>query len=218
MNDKIKQLVDEYAKWERLIKDGKVEIEKIKAQIQEIAVSEMENSKHKTTKYYGTESNVAIVTKAETVKMASFSFLRSVLGSVTGDFVKEDVTYKMTDPFKKMVAPLCQGGYIEQKLADVIEQMHVDEATAKVLKKKLKGDPDRDMKILTSAGIPDEDIEYWVYFIAEAVAYEKIVKLLEVSGHPESTPEFYKAIQDMKLALIVEESLKIGIEYEEAAE
>jgi hypothetical protein len=148
--------------------------------------------------------------------MVSYLFLESVLGNVTGDFVKEeDISYKMTDSFKKMVAPLCTGNFIEQKLADVIAQMNVPEGTAKLLKKKLKGDPDKDTKTLASIKMAPQDIEHWVYFIAEAVAYEKIVRLLEVAGYSEGTSEFEVAMKNMKLAVIVEESLKIGIEYED---
>jgi len=215
MSADIKQLVDEFAKWDSLGKQAKVEIDKIKAQIQEQAVSAIENSKNKSIKYFGTNNNIATVTTAETVKMASFSFLQSVLKNVTGDFVKEDISYKMTDPFKKMVAPLCLGNYIEQKLSGVIDQMNVDEKTNKVLLKKLKGDPDRDAKTLASIGMAPQDIEHWVYFVSEAVAYEKVVRMMEVAGYPEGTPEFEMAIKNMKLAVIVEESLKIGIEYED---
>jgi len=215
MTADIKQLVDDYAKWDRLGKEARKEIEKIKAQIQKAAVEMIENSKVKTVKYFGTDNNIAIATTSETVKMASVSFLRSVLGDVTGDFVKEEEpSYKMTDPFKKMMAPLCTGSYIEQKLDDVIAQMDVDEVTARLLKKKLKGDPERDAKTLASIGMAPEDIDYWVYFISESIAYEKIVRLLEVAGYPEGTPEFETALKNLKLALIVEETLKIGIEYE----
>jgi hypothetical protein len=215
MTADIKQLVDDYAKWDQLGKEARKEIEKIKAQLQKSAVEAIGNSKVKTVKYFGTDNNIAIATTAETVKMASVSFLRSVLGDVTGDFVKEEEpSYKMTDPFKKMMAPLCTGSYIEQKLDDVIAQMDVDEVTARLLKKKLKGDPERDAKTLASIGMAPKDIEYWVYFIAESIAYEKIVRLLEVAGYPEGTPEFETALKNLKLAVIVEETLKIGIEYE----
>lgn len=214
MDSDIKILVDEYAKWDQLGKEAAVEIEKIKAQLQQRAVSELEDSKLKTVKYYGTNNNVAVITNAETVKMVSYSFLKAVLGTVTDDFVKENLSYKMTDPFKKMVAPICTGNYLEQRLGEVIRQMRVDDKTAKLLAKKLKGDPIKDAKILASLGVPD--IDYWVYFVAEAVAYEKIVKLLEVAGYEAGTSEFDKALADIKQALICEESLKIGIEYEEA--
>lgn len=212
---KIKQLVDDYAKWDSLTNQAKAEIEKIKAQIQELAIPEIENSKHKTVKYFGTNNNVAIVTTAETVKLVSYSFLKSVLGSVTEDFVKQEVDYKMSAPFKKMLAPICTGNYIEQRLDSVIAQIDIDAATTKLLKKKLKGDPVKDAKVLASVGIDQDDMEHWLYFIAEAKAYEKIVKLLEVAGYKEGTPEFGVAIAEIKDAVIVEENLKIGIEYEE---
>lgn len=139
--------------------------------------------------------------------------MKVVLGDTIGHFVKEDINYKLTDPFKKIVAPICTGNYIEQTLDDVIALMKVDDVTAKLLRKKLKGNQEKDTLLLESAGVAD--VEYWAFFIAEAIAYEKIVKLLEVAGYEEGSPEFEKAINDIKLALIVEEGLKIGVEYEE---
>ncbi len=207
-----KQLVDELARWDKLSKEAKVEIDKIKAQIQEIAAPDLENSKLKTVRYYGTNNNMAIITAPDTVKMVSYSFLSSVLGGITGDFIKQETNYKMSDPFKKIVGPLCTGEFIEIKLDDAIAQMQVDEKTANVLRKKLKGNPEKDRKVLESVGI--DNLDHWVYFVSEAIAYEKIVKLLEVAGYPEGTAEFVKAMADLKLALIVEEGLKIGIEYE----
>lgn len=213
--DKLAELVDEFARWDKLTKEAKAEIEKIKAQIQEIAAPALENSKLKTVRYYGTNNNVAIITAPDTVKMVSYSFLKSVLGGITKDFIKEETTYKISDPFKKIVAPLCTGQFIEATLDDVIAQMEVDEKTAKVLRKKLKGNPEKDRKVLTSLGIL-ENIDHWVYFITEAMAYVKIVRLLEVAGYPKGSAEFAKAMADLKLSVIVEEGLKIGVEYEEA--
>ncbi len=213
-DQEIKGLVDEFTKWDGLMREAKVEIDKIKAQLQQIALPEIENSKIKMVRYFGSSSNVATIMTAETVKMVSYKFLQTVLGAVTGDFIKEETTYKMTDPFKRIVAPLCLGNYTELKMADVISQMDVDDKTAKVLKKKLKGDPQKDYKVLESVGVCREDIEHWVYFIAEAMAYEKIVRLMEVAGYEEGSPGYNKALADLKLAVITEETLKIGIEYE----
>jgi hypothetical protein len=143
-------------------------------------------------------------------------FLKLVLGNeLTGEFIKEEKTYKMTEGFKRIVTPLCSGKYIEQTLDSIIQQMEVDEATSKLLKKKLKGDPQKDAKVLASVNIPQEDIHYWIYFIAEAIAWEKIVKLLQAAGYQEGTEGFVNALNGIKQALIVEEGLKIGIEYED---
>ena len=212
----IKQLVDEYAKWDKLAAEAKSEIEKIRASIQKIAVAEMENSKNKTIKFFGTNNNIAIISTSETVKMVAYTYLKLILGGVIEDFVKEEKSYKMTDAFKKIVAPLCLGNFIEQTLDDVIAQMNVDSNAAKVLKKKLRGDVQKDSKVLASIGMAQQDIDYWIYFINEAVAYERIVRLLEVSGHIKGSPEYNTALSGIKQALIVEEGLKIGIEYEES--
>jgi len=215
MNQIIKELVDEYSRWDNLAQQAKQEIEKIKARIQEIALQDLQNTKAQTMRDFGSTNNIATITTSETVKMVSYTLLCSVLGQVIGDFVKVEPSYKMSDPFKKIVAPICLGNYIEQKLDDVIVHMNVDEKTAKVLRKKLKGDAQKDAKVLASVGMQPHEAEHWVYFIAEAVAYEKLVKMLEMTGYSEGTPDFTSAINGLKLALIVEEGLKIGIEYED---
>lgn len=74
METNVKYLVDEYAKWDRLQKEAKVETEKIKLQLQEMAIAALEDTKLKTVKYYGTNNNVAIISISETVKMAPFLF------------------------------------------------------------------------------------------------------------------------------------------------
>jgi len=211
----IKQLVDEYAKWDQLLTEAKAEIDKIKAKIQARAAEELENSKIKTVKYYGSNNNVASVGTSETVKLVSFTYLKLVLGAITGDFVKEETTHKLSDPFKRIVAPLCTGNYTEQTLDDVIRQMDVDANAAKVLRKKLRGDVNKDRKILASIGMAPEDIDHWLYFIVESLAYERIARLLKVAGYEYGTPEYDKAIFALKQALITEEGIKIGIEYEE---
>jgi len=211
--DKIRLLVDELVKWDQLAKAAKAGAEKVKAQIQELAVRDLENSKDKTVKYYGTGGNVVTVTNSATVKIASLFFLRAVLGDVTNDFVKEEVSYKLSEPFKRTLAALCTGNYIEQTLDEVIAQMSVDETTAKLLRKKLRGNPDKDRQLLESLGI--KDVDHWVYFVAEAAAYERIRRLMDVAGYIPGTSEYEKALHDLKLAVIVDEGIKIGLEYEE---
>ncbi len=211
----IKQLVDEYAKWDQLITEAKTEIDKIKAKLQARAAEELENSKTKTVKYHGSTNNVASIVTSESVKLVSITYLRSVLGDILKDFVKEETTYKLSDPFKRIIAPLCLGNYIERTLDDVIKEMDVDANAAKVLRKKLRGDINKDRKLLASINMAPEDIDYWIYFIVEALAFERITRLLKISGYEYGTPEYDAAIDGLKQALITEEGLKIGIDYEE---
>ncbi len=215
----IAPLVDKYAKWDKQIEDGKKETNKIKAEIQNVAVKELGNSKLKQVKYWGNDSNCATATTTESVKLISIAYLKQVIPEeILNDFVKLDTDYKMSDAFKKILAPLCLGNYVEQRVLDVIGQMPLNDDHKTLAKKKLKGNWEKDKDFLISIGVSDNDAEHWAYFIAEAAAWEKILHLLKVAGYKEGTFEFDEALSDLKKAVIVEENLKIGIEYKDEDE
>ena len=58
-----------------------------------------------------------------------------------------------------------------------------------------------------------EDAEHYAYFIQEAAAYEKIVYMLETAGYKKGSDEFQAALDALRHAVIVEEGIKIGVEY-----
>jgi len=215
----IKALVDEYAKWDRLLAEGKIETDKVKTKIQKNAMSDLENAKSKQVKYWGTDSNCATATATESVKLISYEYLKYMIPEkVLNEFVKPDTVYKMSDTFKKIIAPLCQGSYIEQRVSDVIKQMPLEPDKVKLAAKKLKGNWEKDKAFLMSLGLNDEDAEYWAFFVAEAAAWERIVYFLEVAGYVEGTEGFQIALQSLRNAVIVEENLKVGIEYDKEGE
>ncbi|MCC5911342.1 MAG: hypothetical protein JJT76_12975 [Clostridiaceae bacterium] len=213
--NRIKEAVNELAKWDALMSDGRKEMNKHKLTIQNEAATALDNSKVKQVKFWGDDSNCAIVTTAEKVDLVSIEYLKGVIPeNILKDFAKEEVQYKLTAPFKNVVGPLVSGSYTEKKVLDVIGEMNLSEDKAKVAKKKLKGNFDKDVELLKTIGYNQEEAEYWAYFITEAAAWERIVNLMEVSGYEEGTEEFYEALKKLKHAVIVDETLKIGVEYE----
>lgn len=217
MNKELMDAVNEYAKWDKFQKEAKANADEYKLVIQNKAVAELENRKTKQIKYWGSDQNCATATNTEKVTMISYEFLKDVIPEkILKEFVKpEEPQYKMTDPFKKMVGPLLAGNYTEQTIADVIKQMHLPADLEKLAKKKLKGTNfEKDVEFIKQFGYDQEEAEYWAYFVNEAATWERIVKLLAVSGYKEGTNEFEKAIENLQAALIVEETLKIGIEYQ----
>ena len=211
----IKNLVDDYAKWDRLQKEAKVIIDGIKASLQEIAVARMKDTKQKQVEFYGTGSNKAVVTQADTVKLVSPTLFKQVLGDVFGDFIKEKTTFEATEPFKRVLQAILQGEYGENTLEDAIRQMEVDDNTSKLLKKKLKGNWEKDVAtLMTVAGMTKERAEHFAYFVKEAIDFEKIVTILGAAGHKYKTPDFDVSITAIKHGAGVETSVKIGIEYD----
>jgi len=211
----IKALVDEYAKWDRLQKEAKVIIDGIKASLQEKAVAMMKDTKQKQVEFYGTGSNKAVITEADTVKLVSPTLFKQVLGDVFGDFIKEKTTFEATEPFKRVLQAILQGEFGESTLDDAIRQMEVDDNTSKLLKKKLKGNWEKDVAtLMTVAGMTKERAEHFAYFVKEAIDFEKIVTILGAAGHKYNTPDFDISLTAIKHGAGVETSIKIGIEYD----
>lgn len=213
--DDIKSLVDEFVKWDNLAADCKKEIEKLKAKFQALGVKELEDKKNKQVEFWGSNNAKVVVTKNETLKVASHTFLSQTLGDILKDFAKEKITYDYSEPFKRILIALFQGAYVEQPVDAIIAQITDDYKIRKTLKKKLKGNWEKDVATLELlAGLSTADAEHFAYFIQEAVNYEKIVQLLEAAGHQRGTQQFEVALQALKNAVVVEEGIKVGIEAE----
>lgn len=209
----IKAKVDEYVKWDRLAAECKTEIEKLKGQFQKLGIEEMQDKKVKQIDFWGSSNAKVVVTCSESVKVVSHTFLLQTLGDILKDFAKEEPNYKYSEPFKRILTAIFQGTYIEQPLDGIIAQITSDEKTRKVLKKKLKGNWDKDVEtIKTLAGLPQKDAEHYAYFVQEALNYAKIVQLLEAAGHKKESPTFEVALQAIRNAVIVEEGIKVGVQ------
>jgi hypothetical protein len=207
------RLVDEYAKWDKLATECKIELEKLKGKFQELGVDAMTDTKTKQVEFWGSLPAKVVVTTSESLKVVSHTFLSRVLGGILKDFAKEDLSYKYTEPFKRIIIALFQGNYIELTVETLITQITQDAKEQKVLKKKLKGNWEKDVNTLQNIiHMPRQEAEHYAFFIQEAINYERIVQLLEAAGHMRGTTDFEKAIKDIKNAVIVEEGIKVGIE------
>ncbi|MCL6560891.1 MAG: hypothetical protein K6U74_19285 [Firmicutes bacterium] len=215
----VRAKVDEYVKWDSLLSAAKKEIEKLKADFQILGLEVMKDRKIKQVEFWGNEKGKVVVTTAETPKLVSYNFLRQVIGDVLlKDFVKEETQYKMTEHFKRIVTAIVQGTYMEQSVDQIIAQITGDEKVRKTLRKKLKGKWEKDVENLqVIAGLSKKDAEHFAYFVQEAVNYDKIVHLLEAAGHEKGSGAFEAALGAIKHAVVVEETVKVGIESEGTA-
>lgn len=215
----LKAKVDEFAKWMNLAAAAKKEIDKLKAEFQKEAVELMKDKKVKQMEFWGTKNAKVAVTTTETLKLVSYNFLLKVIGEVLiKDFVKEEPQYKLSEPFKRLLTAIFQGDYMEQPVDDVIAQISDNEKIRKTLKKKLKGNWEKDVENLKAiAGLDDGEAEHYAYFIQEAKNYEKIAHLLEAAGHAQNSDGFKKALDNIRHAVVVEEGIKVGLESEDVA-
>ncbi|MCL6558851.1 MAG: hypothetical protein K6U74_08605 [Firmicutes bacterium] len=215
----IKAKVDEYVKWDKLISAAKKEIEKLKADFQKIGLDEMKDRKIKQVEFWGSRNSKVVVTVSESLKLVSYNYLLEIMGAtLLGDLVKVETDYKPKEPFKRLLTAIFQGNYSEHPVDEIIDQITEDEKTRKALRKKLKGQWDKDVESLKAiAGLNQSDAEHYAWFIHEAKNYQKIVRLLEAAGHGREGNAIDETLEKLRHAVIVEESVKVGLEKEGAA-
>lgn len=215
----LKAKVDEYTKWDNLLTEAKKEVDKLKADFQKQGLEALKDKKVKQVEFWGSKNNKVVVTVAESLKLVSYNFLLSIMGAtLIGDLVKTETKYEPREPFKRLLTAIFQGNYSEHPVNEIIEQITEDEKTRKALKKKLKGNWDKDVESLqTIAGLNQTDAEHYAWFIHEAKNYEKIVHLLEAAGHEREENAFDDVLEKLRHAVVVEESVKVGLEKEGAA-
>jgi len=218
-NADIKAKVDEYSKWVDLQAEAKKEIETLKAYFQKIGLDQMQDKKIKQTEFWGSKNCKVVVTATESLKLVSYNFLLKIIGcTLLDDLVKVETEYKPKEPFKRLLTAIFQGDYNEYPVDEILSQITDDDKTRRVLKKKLKGNWEKDIESLKAiAGLNQSDAEYYAWFIYEAKNYEKIIHLLEAAGHEREGAAFEETMEKLRHAVVVEENVKVGLEKEDAA-
>lgn len=151
----------------------KAEIDEIKAWFEKIATDDLKDTKKKTIDYWGSNNSKVVVGNSETVKPVSMTMVKKLLGDVFEEFVKEDTSYKMTDPCKRLFAMIFLGNYTEGSLDETIKAITADEKIQRTLKKKLKGKYEKDTETLIKlAGLPEQEASDWAY---KAIKYKAVI-------------------------------------------
>lgn len=192
----------------------KAEIDEIKAWFEKIATDDLKDTKRKTIDYWGSNNSKVVVGNSETVKTISMTMVKKLLGDVFGDFVKEDTTYKMTEPCKKLFTMMFLGNYTEGSLDDTIKAITTDEKIQRTLKKKLKGKYEKDTETLMKmVGLSEQEASDWAYLTAEIINWEWMLQILK-SAEWEGTPQ--EAVEIIRAAIIVDDGIKVTVEAEKA--
>ena len=183
----------------------KAEIDEIKAWFEKLATDDLRDTKKKT-------NSKVVVGNSETVKPVSMTMVKKLLGDVFGDFVKEDTTYKMTDPCKRLFTMMFMGNYTEGSLDETIKAITADEKIQRTLKKKLKGKYEKDTETLMKlVGLPEQEASDWAYLTAEIINWEWMLQILK-SAEWKGTPQ--EAVEIIRAAIIVDEGIKVTVEAE----
>lgn len=214
--EQLRRNVDEYAELTKRAAEIKERMDYLKAYFEKSAVNDLKDTKLKSTTYWGNKNCKVLVTTSETVKPVSVTMIRKVLGEVAKDFVKEETTPKLTEPCKRLLGMVFQGNYTEGNLEDTVRAITADEKIQKTLSKKLKGRWEKDKATLMQvAGLPEQDASDWAYLAAEVINWGWLAQVLKNGGWEGSTEE---AIEIIRSAVIVDESLKVGLEFDSMAE
>ena len=165
-------------------------------------------------KGWGSNNSKVVVGNSETVKPVSMTMVKKLLGDVFKDFVKEDTTYKMTEPCKRLFSMMFLGNYTEGSLDETIKAITDDEKIQRALKKKLKGKYEKDTETLMKmVGLSEQEASDWAYITAEIINWEWMLQVLK-SAEWKGTPQ--EAVQIIKAAIIVDEGIKVTVEAEKA--
>lgn len=214
MEAKVRAKVDRLAELAAQQEDIKREADAIKAWFETHATDDLKDTKAKTMEYWGSRNAKVTVGMSSTVKPVSYTMVRSLLGTVYPDFVKEETTYKMTEPCKRLFAMMFLGEYTEGSLDETLRGITGDEKIRRALKKKLKGKYTKDTETLVKmAGLSEQEASDWAYLVAEVMNWEWIIQVLKAAGWG-GTPQ--EAIGIINSAVIVDEGLKVTVEAEKA--
>ena len=209
----MKEKVDRLAELNRQMAAIRTEAEQIKARFEKQAVEDLRDTKNKTVEYWGNGSSRVVVGSSETVKPVSMTMVKKLMGEVFGDFVKEDVSYTMTAPAKRLFAMMYLGNYTEGSLDATIRAITGDEKIQRTLKKKLKGKYEKDTEtLMQTAGLTRDQASDWAYLTAEIINWEWMLQILKAAGWT-GTPE--DAVEIIRSAVIVDEGIKVTVESEE---
>ena len=211
--EEIARNADELARLSMTAALTKSRIDVLKGWFETLAIQDLKDSKEKTKEYWG-HGNVRItVGNSDTVKPVSMTMVKSLLGPAFPDFVKEEVTYKMTEPCKRLFAMAFLGDYTEGSIDQTIRAITEDPKLQNTLRKKLKGKYQKDTGTLMKiAGLPAQEASDWAYLASEVMNFEWLIQVLKAAGWCGTVQD---AVDVIRAAVIVDEGIKVTVEQKE---
>nr|DAJ83907.1 MAG TPA: hypothetical protein [Bacteriophage sp.] len=203
--DRLAELREQQAK-------AKQEADIIEAELLKVAQEDLANTKYKSVKYEGTDSNLQ-ATVSESVKITLESLLPEIFGTVYNDMVKLSTKAELTAPAKRLVAGIWQGNFCKDTTVnDVISSMHLDDRTAKLISKKCKGiNYQKDVdNLIIIANMTDRQAQEYAYLLMEAAVWQQFKAICDVNKI-DSQDKINEVIKKIQAAFVVEATPKISI-------
>ncbi len=206
-------LVDKFTKLDKESKDVSIAINNIKAELQRRGLKHLEYKQLKTVQYFGSDANYVLVQKTEKLDTINYLTLKNILRSLSEEYITKEqvVNYKFKPNLKNGLTSIFTNNYETRSVEDILKEMGMSGTTLELAQKKLKGTWVKDKELLESLGFT-EDIELYLYFIHQAINYNKLETILLGSGY--SKEEIPRLIPELKKAIMVEENTKISIKYD----
>lgn len=201
----IVEKIDRAVNLDREMKEKKKELDSIKAELQTIALNEMENKNLKWKQLFGNEGRCDVAYK-EKLEVDNYSLLKELFGDLLDGKVtkEEEIKYKLQSRFKDALLALYKGSYKNHDLKKMLADLGLDDKAIKTALKKLKGDYVKDKDVLNSLGIIGE-LEEELDVIKEAKNFELVDRYFGIDEIDTAK---------LKKAIWVEDGLSIGISYE----
>ena len=210
--DNIASKIDKLANLKDEITTLKQAADIIEAELLKVAQEDLANTKYKSVKYEGTDSNLQ-ATVSESVKITLESLLPEIFGTVYNDMVKLSTKAELTAPAKRLVAGIWQGNFCKDTTVnDVISSMHLDDRTAKLISKKCKGiNYQKDVdNLIIIANMTDRQAQEYAYLLMEAAVWHQFKAICDVNKI-DSQDKINEVIKKIQAAFVVEVTPKISI-------
>lgn len=207
------QLVNDLVEHDRLRLATARSITACQAELQARGLSIMEDRNKQYVRFYG-DAGCASVTDRQSLDILNPDRLKLC---VTEGVYKKNVTettetkYKCKPEFERMLKALFTGDYtFEMELEEFLDQMHLipDAKQKKLLMKKLKGDYEKDRKVLQGVfGVEDDwDVELWyIHRIRNA----QLIRIFLPEDMLDTT------MQELKKCVMVDSKVAVALDYEE---
>lgn len=204
----IARKIDRAIQLDKSIKEQKKELDKLKADLQTVALSDMENKNIKHVQMFGKLGSFEASYK-EKMEIDNFRLLVRLLGDVVRDKItrKVEVKFEIESRFKAALIALLKGDYKEHDLDALLADMGLDEKAIKTARRKLKGEYKADQKTLEALGVGGE-CEEELDAIHEAKNLELVQRYFALDEID---------MDQVKKALWLEESLSVTMTYDAEA-
>ena len=208
------ELVDELVQLDRLRLQTVRNISKYQAELQARGISIMEDRNKQYTRFYGSNGGSASVTDRQSLDILNPDRLKLC---VSEGVWKKNVTettetkYKCSADFERMLKALFTGDYtFEMELDEFLDEMHIlpDAKQKKLLLKKLKGDYEKDRKVLDAVFGSGSDWDVELYYIHK-IKNAELIRIFLPDDMLDAT------IRELAKCIMVDSKTAVTLDYKE---